>query len=84
MTNIPFNLTEDELRKGFEKYGTITKIKLPVEYDGKTKGFAFITYELPGEAMRAFHELDNKVMFGRILHIKPAIEDIGLIIRNAK
>lgn len=73
ITNIPYTLTEEELKKGFEKYGNIKKIKLPVEYDGKTKGFAFVTYELSGEALRAFHELDNKVMFGRILHVKPAV-----------
>lgn len=60
------------------------KIKLPLEYDGKTKGFAFVTYDLPEEALRAFHELDNQVMFGRILHLKPAVEDIGSIIRNGR
>ena len=55
-----------------------------MEYDGKTKGFAFVTYSLPEEAMRAFSETDNKVIFGRILHVKPAVEDIGSIIKNAK
>jgi multiple RNA-binding domain-containing protein 1 len=48
-------------------------VKLPKEYDGKTKGFAFITYEKSEEALRAFSELDNKIVFGRIIHIKPSL-----------
>lgn len=55
-----------------------------MEYDGRTKGFVFITFQLPEEAMRAFSEIDNKVFFGRILHVKPAVEDIGSIIKNGK
>ena len=34
--------------------------------------------------MRAFSETDNNVIFGRIIHVKPAVEDIGSIIKNAK
>jgi len=34
--------------------------------------------------MRAFSELDGKFLFGRIIYIKPALEDVGQIIRNGK
>ena len=34
--------------------------------------------------MRAFSEMDSKVLFGRIIHVKPALEDVGQIIRNGK
>lgn len=34
--------------------------------------------------MRAFAELDNKVVFGRIIHIKPSLEDIGEMIKTGK
>jgi len=34
--------------------------------------------------MRAFSELDGKVLFGRIIHVKPALEDVGQIIRDGK
>jgi RNA recognition motif-containing protein len=36
---------------------------------------AYIGYETPEEAIRAFGELDNKIMLGRYLHIRPAYED---------
>ena len=77
ITNLPYNLEEADFKKAFDKYGNITKVKLPKEYDGKTKGFGFITFEKEEEAMRAFSELDSKVLFGRIIHVKPALEDVG-------
>lgn len=62
----------------------ITKVKLPKEYDGKTKGYGFVTFEKEEEAMRAFSQLDGKVLFGRIVYVKPALEDVGQIIRTGK
>lgn len=34
--------------------------------------------------MRAFSSLDGKVLFGRIVYIKPALEDVGQIIKDGK
>lgn len=34
--------------------------------------------------MRAFSELDRKVLFGRTIYVKPALEDVGQIIRDGK
>lgn len=47
ITNIPYNITEEEVRSAFSKFGNIKKVKVPIEYDGKTKGYAFVTYSLP-------------------------------------
>jgi multiple RNA-binding domain-containing protein 1 len=58
----------------FTKYGKLEEAKLPKDKEGKFKGYAFITYSMPEEAMRAFAELDNKVIFGRILHLRPSYE----------
>jgi RNA recognition motif-containing protein len=57
----------------FDKYGVVTKIKLPKNNQGKHKGYGFITYSTSEEALRAFSELDNKIIFGKILHLKPAL-----------
>lgn len=57
---------------------------MPKEYDGKNKGYFFITFEKSEEALRVFAECDNKVFFGRILHIKPSLEDIGEVIKTGK
>lgn len=59
----------------FQKYGKIENLKMPKTQEGLFKGFAFVTFSQPEEAMRAFSELDNKIVYGRILHLRPAYED---------
>lgn len=75
VTNIPFNSNEQEIRAIFEKYGTVLQLKLPRGKGGTLTGFCFVTYALSEEAARAYAELDNHIIMGRILHIKPAIGD---------
>jgi len=36
------------------------------------KGYCYVTYNTNEEAVLAFSELDNKIVWGRILHIRPA------------
>ena len=43
-----------------------------------------MTFEKPEEALRAFSECDNQVVFGRIIHVKPSLQDIGEMISTAK
>jgi multiple RNA-binding domain-containing protein 1 len=43
-----------------------------------------VSFEKSEEAMRAFSQVDNKILFGRIVHVKPAMEDVGSLIKNAK
>ncbi len=48
---------------------------MPKDKTGTFRGFAFVQYDKSEEALRAFSELDNKVQFGRILHIRPSYAD---------
>ena len=73
--NLPFNSTEEEIRAIFVKYGKITELKLPKDRDGKFKGFVYVAYENESQALHAFSELDNKIVMGRILHLRPAYVD---------
>ena len=73
--NLPFGVNEEEVRSIFHKYGTITEIKMPKDKEGKFKGFAYISYGNETEALRAFSDLDNKIIMGRILHVRPAFVD---------
>jgi len=72
--NLPYKITENEARSIFNKYGTVVSIHFPKDKEGNFKGFAFVSYSDESEAMRAYAELDNKVIFGRFLHIRPAYE----------
>lgn len=48
---------------------------MPKGKGGVFKGFAYITYETSEEAIRAFAEMDNKIVLGRYLHIRPAYKE---------
>ncbi|KAL4447005.1 hypothetical protein ABPG74_014977 [Tetrahymena malaccensis] len=73
--NLPYDINEEEVKDVFRKYGKLLEIKMPKGKGGQFRGFAYITYSMAGEAMRAFAELDNKIQFGRILHIRPAFKE---------
>ncbi|CAD8186826.1 unnamed protein product [Paramecium octaurelia] len=75
VTNIPYTSTEQELKTVFEKYGTVSSLKIPKQRGGSLSGFCFVEYQLPEEAIRAFSELDNKIVLGRIFHVRPAFKD---------
>lgn len=48
---------------------------MPKGSGGVFKGFAYITYSNAEEAIRAFAEMDNKIVLGRYLHIRPAYKE---------
>lgn len=54
VTNISNKITEEEILKLFGRYGIVLKAKLPKNDDATLKGYGFITYEKPEEALRAF------------------------------
>lgn len=60
--NLPHSLEIGEFQKIFEKYGEITEVKLPKEKDGKNKGFGYIKFAAHESAIRAYAELDQKVV----------------------
>ena len=45
ITNIPYNTSEEEVKTYFRRYGNVSKVKLPKEYDGKNKGYCFLTFD---------------------------------------
>jgi len=70
--NLPYSITEDEFQGIFEKFGQIVETKLPKDDNGRRRGYGYVTFLTEEAAISAFAELDNKVVLGRILHIKPA------------
>lgn len=73
--NLPFNATEEELHKAFSTYGNVVSVKMPKGKGGVFKGFAYVTYSNSEEAIRAFSEMDNKIILGRFLHVRPAYKE---------
>ncbi|EOB12126.1 Polyadenylate-binding protein, cytoplasmic and nuclear [Nosema bombycis CQ1] len=62
--NFPPTITEDDLRKLLEQYGTVTSLFFPLKEDNKnTKGFAFANFETPEQAISAIENLHDKSIF---------------------
>ncbi|XP_060724141.1 probable RNA-binding protein 19 [Tachysurus vachellii] len=71
--NLPYTCTEEELKELFTKHGHLSELHFPIDsLSKKPKGFAFITYMIPENAVTALAQLDGHIFQGRILHIIPS------------
>ena len=72
--NLPFTVTEEELRTMFEEHGTIESLKLITDREtGRSRGFAFVEME-NAEADAAMKALNGKDMGGRNIKVNQAEE----------
>ena len=44
IANVDWSATEDEIKKIFSKYGTVEKVRMPRNVEGKSKGTAFVVF----------------------------------------
>ena len=72
--NLPFTVTEDQLRELFAPHGTVEKISLISDRDtGRPRGFAFVEMA-NADAARAMQTLNGKDFGGRALKVNEAQE----------
>jgi len=70
--NLPYSVTEDELRDLFADFGTVHEARLMMDRDtGRPRGFAFVKME-DSDADAAISALNGKDMGGRSLRINEA------------
>ncbi|XP_008416968.1 putative RNA-binding protein 19 [Poecilia reticulata] len=71
--NLPYTCTEEEMKELFAKYGPLSEILFPIDnLTKKPKGFAFVTYMIPENAVVALAKLDGHIFQGRMLHVLPS------------
>ncbi|KAL2091477.1 hypothetical protein ACEWY4_013740 [Coilia grayii] len=71
--NLPYTCTEEELKELFEKHGPLSEVNFPIDsLTKKPKGFAFVSYMIPENAVTALAKLDGHVFQGRMLHLLPS------------
>lgn len=79
--NLVFNVSESDLRKAFEQFGTVTEVRLIMDkFSGESKGFGFIEMPNKEEAEKAIEEMNGKDFNGRALSVnvaKPKTERPG-------
>lgn len=67
--NIDLEVTDDEFRALFEKYGDVTSSSLAHDQDGKSRGFGFVNYVKHEDAAKAVEELHESEFRGNKLYV---------------
>ena len=71
--NLSFETTENDLRRLFEPFGTVSSCNLIMDkMTDKSRGFAFVELSSPAEAAKAIAELNGKDVGGRALTVNEA------------
>ncbi len=71
--NLPYDMTEQDLREFFAPVGPLTTVIIPVDREtGKRRGFAFVEFSDPAHAAEASRKLNNQPFKGRNITINEA------------
>ena len=71
--NLPFTITEDELRKLFEEHGAVDRVSVITDREtGRPRGFAFVEMQEDAGATTATRALDGRSVGGRSLRVNEA------------
>jgi RNA recognition motif-containing protein len=71
--NMPFSVTDGELRSKFEEFGAVEEVTIITDRDtGRPRGFGFVTMTSSDEANAAISALNETDMGGRSLKVNEA------------
>ncbi len=71
--NLSYSVTEDDLSHIFAEYGSVKRVKLPVDREtGRVRGFAFVDMESDSEETAAIEDLDGAEWMERVLKVNKA------------
>ncbi len=73
VSNLSYNLTDNELREAFERYGLVSHARIILDREtGRSRGFAFVEMPNDDEARAAINGLNNIEVSGRPLKVVEA------------
>lgn len=71
--NLSFNTTENDLQDTFERFGTVTDVKIMMDHStSRSRGFGFVTMSSTTEGNAAMTGLHEKDLDGRNLTVNEA------------
>lgn len=71
--NLPYNLTEDELRDTFSPFGRVTRASIVIDREtNRSKGFGFIEMSDNAEGEAAINALNETDLKGRNIKVNEA------------
>lgn len=72
--NLPYSVTEDEIREVFAPFGTVHSVKIVMDREtNRPRGFAFVDMD-PDETRNAIKQVNGVEMGGRTLRVNEAHE----------
>lgn len=72
---LSWNIDNDGLRVGFEKFGAVRDAKVIMDRDtGRSRGFGFVTFEEDRSVGTAIDGMDGQEMDGRTVRVSEAEE----------
>lgn len=75
VSNLSFHTGDDDLRKLFEQFGSVTSAKVISDRTtGRSRGFGFVEMDSEAEAKEAIKGLNNKEIEGRSMSVSIAKE----------
>ena len=76
--NLPFSVTEAELRDLFGRHGSVDSVSVITDREtGRPRGFAFVEMSEPSAATDAIKALDGTQLGGRALKVNEAQDKRG-------
>lgn len=71
--NLSYTCTQDDLENLFSKYGELTEIHFPIDKNTSLpKGYAYVEFMFPQNALKAYEELNGTKFQGRSFHLIPS------------
>ena len=71
--NLPYSLTDDELREAFAAFGEVKSAKVIMDREtGRSKGFGFVEMDDTSQAEEAIRVLNGHDLKGRPLRVSEA------------
>ncbi|EHM99718.1 Mrd1p [Saccharomyces cerevisiae x Saccharomyces kudriavzevii VIN7] len=75
LRNILYNSKEEDFKALFGPFGDLEEVHVALDTrTGQSKGFAYVLFKDPKNAVNAYVELDKQIFQGRLLHILPGEE----------
>jgi RNA recognition motif-containing protein len=71
--NLPYEVTEQELRQEFVTFGEVTSVNIVTDkYSGRSRGFGFVEMAVVSEGQAAIAGLNGKVLKEQTLNVNAA------------
>ncbi|KAL6105774.1 pabpc4 [Pungitius sinensis] len=67
--NFGDDMTDDQLKEHFDKYGKTLSVKVMMDPSGKSRGFGFVSYEKHEDANKAVEDMNGNELNGKTVFV---------------